>query len=98
MGDPKPPPGATVVWRSIAHAAAIVDKKPDALRRGIERRAYRAADGAIEAQFDGIRARKVFGRWRVLLGPSWLSGPDTPGPTAPAAPPAVAPTRTRRPT
>jgi hypothetical protein len=42
-----------------------------ALRRTIERRARRADDGVLEADFDGIRARKFAGRWRVSLGPGW---------------------------
>jgi hypothetical protein len=45
--------------------------RPGALRRTLERRARRATDGVIEAAFDGIRARKFAGRWRVHLGPGW---------------------------
>lgn len=66
-------------WLSLAAAAVSLDMGAGALRRTIERRARRASDGVIEAVFDGIRARKFAGRWRVNLGPGWKSeeGPDT---------------------
>jgi hypothetical protein len=42
-----------------------------ALRKTLERRAVRAADGATEAALDGVRARK-FGRlWRVRFSEAW---------------------------
>lgn len=60
-------------WLSLAAAAVSLDMRPGALRRTLERRARRAADGVVEAAFDGIRARKFAGRWRVRLGPGWDS-------------------------
>jgi hypothetical protein len=60
-------------WLSLAAAAVSLDMRSGALRRTLERRARRAADGVIEAAFDGIRARKFAGRWRVKLGPGWDS-------------------------
>jgi hypothetical protein len=59
------------LWLSIAHAAPLLDTSPDALRRSLERRALRTADG-IEAQFDGVLARKLGRRWRVKLDARWL--------------------------
>jgi hypothetical protein len=49
-----------------------LDLTPGALRRTFERRACRAADGGIEAEIDGVVARK-FGRlWRVRFSEAWL--------------------------
>jgi len=66
-------------WLGLAAAAVSLDMGAGALRRTIERRARCANDGVIEAAFDGIRARKFAGRWRVNLGPGWNSeeGPFT---------------------
>jgi hypothetical protein len=66
-------------WLSLAAAAALLDMGTGALRRTIERRARMSADGVLEATFDGIRARKFAGRWRINLGPGWNSeeAPDT---------------------
>jgi hypothetical protein len=58
-------------WVSLRSAAQALDMAPTALRRTVERRARLAEDGGIEASFDGIRARKFAGRWRVNLGPIW---------------------------
>jgi hypothetical protein len=59
-------------WLSVAKAAELLDLSPTALRRTLERRAVRANDGGVEAQVDGVRARK-FGRlWRVQFSASWL--------------------------
>jgi hypothetical protein len=61
-------------WVSLRSAAEALDMAPTALRRTVERRARLAEDGGIEASFDGIRARKFAGRWRVNLGPIWTRG------------------------
>jgi hypothetical protein len=58
-------------WVTLVVAADSLDMAATALRRTIERRARLAADGVLEAAFDGIRARKFAGRWRVNLGPGW---------------------------
>ena len=58
-------------WVSIETAASILSLSAAALRRSIERRAQRVADGGIEARLDGIRARKLGRIWRVSLGASW---------------------------
>jgi hypothetical protein len=61
-----------VSWLSVAKAASILDLTPTALRRTLERRAVRPPDGSVEANLDGVRARK-FGRlWRVFLDEGWL--------------------------
>lgn len=64
------------VWLALPRAAALLDMSADALRRALERRAVRAPDGGIEAELDGIRGRKLAGRWRVQLGPAWQPRDD----------------------
>lgn len=65
-------------WLSVANAADILDLTPTALRRTLERRAVRSPDGSVEADLDGVRARK-FGRlWRVFLDEGWLRHGSTP--------------------
>jgi len=58
-------------WMSVAEAAAIVRYDAVSLRRAIARHARKNADGAIEAAFDGIVARKIGNTWRVWLSPAW---------------------------
>jgi hypothetical protein len=58
-------------WVSLDRAAAHLGLNAAALRKTLERRAVRAADGATEAAVDGVRARK-FGRlWRVRFSAAW---------------------------
>lgn len=58
-------------WVSIEKAAAHLGMNAAALRKTLERRAMRVADGATEAALDGVRARK-FGRlWRVRFSEAW---------------------------
>lgn len=60
-------------WVCIRTAAEFLGTSPDALRRSIERHVVRGPDGVLEANINGVRARK-FGRlWRVKLGDAWLS-------------------------
>lgn len=68
----RPPPR----WLSVRDAAAFLSFTEDALRKALERRAVRAADGGIEAAFDGIRARKAGRGWRVMLSEAWRLGGD----------------------
>jgi len=63
-------------WLGIPRAAPIIGMTDGALRRAIERRARRRYDGSLEAVFDGIRARKLGGRWRVLIGDAWMPSED----------------------
>jgi len=58
-------------WLTIRDAAALLGSTDRALRRALERRAVRAPDGSTEANLDGVRGRKLGGRWRVLLGKGW---------------------------
>jgi hypothetical protein len=61
----------TARWMSLDRAAAHLGMNAAALRKTLERRAVRAADGAVEAAVDGVRARK-FGRlWRVRFSEAW---------------------------
>lgn len=61
-----------VRWVSVDRAALVLDLTPAALRRSLERHAQRAPDGGVEANIDGVRARK-FGRlWRVRFSERWL--------------------------
>jgi hypothetical protein len=63
-------------WLHLHVAAAMLDTKPATLRRAIERRARLGPDGVLEAFFDGLRARKLGGRWRVALSEAWTRGGD----------------------
>jgi hypothetical protein len=42
----------------------------------LERRAVKAVDGGIEANVDGVRARKLGRLWRVRFSEAWLSQSD----------------------
>lgn len=59
-------------WVCVRTAAEFLGTSPDALRRSIERHVFLGPDGVIEANIDGVRARKLGGRWRVKLGDAWL--------------------------
>lgn len=65
--------GQTLVrWYTVRDAAEALGLTPEALRKQIERRKKRTADGGTEAVIDGVRARK-FGRlWRVSFGTWWM--------------------------
>jgi hypothetical protein len=77
----RPAPG----WVSVQVAADYLGLGHAALRRTLERRAARVADGGTEANVDGVRARK-FGRlWRVQFSASWLL-PAGPHDTLPPSP------------
>lgn len=58
-------------WLALVLAAPILGSTSGALRKLFERRAHKTASGLVEASVDGVRARKLGGRWRVLLGPEW---------------------------
>ena len=58
-------------WVSLERAAVHLGMSAAALRKALERRAARAADGVTEATLDGVQARK-FGRlWRVRFSERW---------------------------
>lgn len=58
-------------WTSIETAASTLGLSATALRKALERRARRAADGGTEAEIDGVRARKLGRLWRVSLSAAW---------------------------
>jgi hypothetical protein len=64
-------------WISLQSAADLLGLTPAALRKSLDRRAARSADGGIEAELDGVRARKLGRLWRVTLSPAWTL-PSTP--------------------
>lgn len=60
-------------WVSVRDAALALGFAAVSLRRAIERNARRAPDGAVEASFDGVHARKLGRNWRVMLGERWAA-------------------------
>jgi hypothetical protein len=58
-------------WFALRDAADILSVSPEALRKQFERKARRTADGGVEADVDGVRARKFANRWRVCFGDAW---------------------------
>jgi len=58
-------------WLPLERAAAHLSMNAAALRKALERRATRAADGATEASLDGVRARKFGRTWRVRFSDAW---------------------------
>lgn len=60
-----------VRWISLPAAADVLGLSSDALRKTLDRRARKVADGGVEAEIDGVRARKLGRLWRVSLGPAW---------------------------
>ena len=64
-----PPSG----WMPLRAAAWSLGMTPGSLRKALERRAVRTTDGGIQAELDGLRARKLANRWLVSLGRNWAS-------------------------
>lgn len=58
-------------WLRVREAAELLSMSEEALRRALERRATRAPDGGIEADYDGVRGRKLGRTWRVCLSERW---------------------------
>ena len=58
-------------WMTIRRAAEILGFAPVSLRRAIERNSRRTVSGCIEANFDGLTARKLGRSWRVRLSSAW---------------------------
>ena len=63
----------TVRWISLPSAADLLGLTPEALRKTLDRRARKVADGGIEAALDGVRARKLGRLWRVALSEAWTA-------------------------
>ena len=64
-------------WVTVRDAAEFLSMRPDALRRSFERHAQAARDGGIEANIDGLKARKFGRHWRVMLGEAWQARKPT---------------------
>ena len=60
-------------WFPLRDAALTLGVSPDALRKQLERNVKRARDGGVEAQVDGLLARKFANRWRVSFGEAWCN-------------------------
>jgi hypothetical protein len=59
-------------WVSVDVAAHTLGMSSEALRKKLDRRSRPGPDGVVEADIDGVRARK-FGRlWRVRFAARWL--------------------------
>jgi len=72
VGSMLPNPPLTIRWYPIRDAAPVLGVTPEALRKLLERRAVRSADGSVEALVDGVRARKFANRWRISFGKAWV--------------------------
>lgn len=64
-------PRSTTRWMSVREAATVLGYGVVSLRRLLDRHSRRASDGGVEADVDGVRARKLGRNWRVLLGERW---------------------------
>jgi hypothetical protein len=62
-------------WEPLRNVALVLGVSPEALRKRCERHSVLGADGATEARFDGVYARKLSGRWRAVLSAQWAEPP-----------------------
>jgi hypothetical protein len=58
-------------WTSLDRAAQALGMSAPALRKALDRRAARVADGGIEAELHGVRGRKLGRLWRVTFSAAW---------------------------
>jgi len=58
-------------WLSLLTAAEHLGESADSLRKKLERASVRAEDGTVEANLDGIRARKLGRLWKIRLSAGW---------------------------
>ena len=65
--------GTSTTWTSVREAARVLGFGVVSLRRVLERHARRVDDGGVEANVDGLRARKFGRSWRVQLSDAWTS-------------------------
>ncbi len=61
----------TQPWLPLLTAAAHLGESADSLRKKLERASRRGPDGAIEAELDGIVARKLGRLWKLRLSDAW---------------------------
>lgn len=59
-------------WVSLARAAQFLGESPESLRKKLVRASRKTADGVVEAEFDGIKARKLGRNWKVRFSSGWL--------------------------
>jgi hypothetical protein len=76
-------PAITSGWVSVDVAAQFLSLAPGRLRRTLERRATRDADGHVVVSMDGIVARKLGRLWRLKFAACWTE-PEAAGSTASA--------------
>lgn len=59
-------------WLSLERAADFLgEPSTEALRKKLDRNSIRTKDGAVEANFDGLCARKFRRLWKVRLSSRW---------------------------
>jgi hypothetical protein len=58
-------------WLPLLAAAQHLGESADSLRKKLERAAVKSADGGVEAELDGLRARKLGRLWKVRLSDAW---------------------------
>lgn len=59
-------------WLSLERAADFLgEPSPEALRKKLDRNSIRSNDGSVEANFDGLTARKFRRLWKVRLSSRW---------------------------
>jgi hypothetical protein len=69
--EPPATPAITSGWVSVDVAAQFLSLAPGRLRRTLERRATRDADGHVVVRMDGIVARKLGRLWRLKFAACW---------------------------
>jgi len=67
---------APLRWYPLRDAAPLLGVSVGARRKLLERRAVKATDGGVEANVDGVKARKFANRWRSRWGPRGRSDRD----------------------
>jgi hypothetical protein len=58
-------------WLSLLTAAEHLGESPDSLRKKLERASRKGPDGVVEAELDGLTARKLGRLWKIRLSEGW---------------------------
>jgi len=58
-------------WLPLLTAAEHLGESADSLRKKLERASKRSVDGVVEAELDGITARKLGRLWKLRLSDGW---------------------------
>ena len=69
-----------VKWLTVEEAAVFLNTNPSALRARLRRGARRGRDGGVEANFDGVRGKKLGVSWRIAFSSRWLDEPEVKSP------------------